>query len=361
MVKTGKTVKISDQALAVLNGLASQLPDVRVNVRSLFGDQLNCQLIAGSVVRPLKCLVLSEASPRRVRALALELRYTIESTSDQEFPLLVAPYFSEQSQGICRDLGVGYVDCLGNAWLAVEGCLIVSHAASKPRTVKRQLQSLFKPKSAQVLKVLLRQPDKHWRVAELARLSGASLGLVSKVRQGLLNRELASVSSDGLQLAAPDVLLDQWQLSYQPLSGNRYVYYTTLHGESLEQQMRSCIESAPDDAAICLASFSAAQWIAPYARTGNLYLYVNEQGLEHLTSSMELSPSARGGVFVTCIENLDLFRDTFVPLNGMRCTDAVQTYLDLSLAGERGKEAATFLRQRVLNGNADQGARTRCN
>lgn len=360
MVKTLKMMKVSDQAIEVLTGLASQLPGVVITVRSVAGDQLTGQLISGAVEHTLTCRVLLDASPRQVRARAHELRHAIESSASRHVPVLFAPYFSLQSQALCRELGVGYVDCVGNAWLAVDHCLIVSQTASKPAVVKRQLKSLFKPKSAAVLKALVSQPGKHWRVAELAHISGASLGLVSKVKQGLLEREWACASTNGLRLSAPDALLDQWQSSHQPVAGERLVFYTTWHGTSLERKLRSCIESAPTGAAICLASFSAAQWIAPYARTGNQYLYVNEQGLEHLTTSLDLSPSLNGGVFVTLLENQDLFRDTFLPLDGMRCTGIVQTYLDLSLAGERGQEAAAFLRQKVLNGNTDSRTGSIC-
>lgn len=351
MVKIDKLVKIRDQALSVFKGLSDQLPGVSVKTGAMAGDGFVCKLTARGARSELHCRVLREAPPNLVRAAALDLCFSIQSGSRGQVPMLFAPFFSAQSQSVCRELGVGYVDCLGNAWLAVENCLIVSHAASKPAAVKRELRSLFKPKSAQVLKQLLAQPEKHWRLAELAQASEASLGLVGKVKQGLLDREWAQFSRQGLLLSAPDALLDQWQANYQPVVGKRLIFYTTLHGVALENRLRSSIESTPESALICLASFSAAQWIAPYARTGNHYLYVNEFGLEHLVTSLGLTPSSGGGVFVTLVDDRDLFRDTFVALDGMRCTGAVQTYLDLSVSGERGQEAALFLRQKVLDGN----------
>lgn len=64
---------------------------------------------------------------------------------------------------------------------------------------------------------------------------------------------------------------------------------------------------------------------------------------------MRLTESPHGGIFVTVVEDPILFRDTFTPHLGIRCTSAVQTYLDLSIAGERAEEAAAYLRRNVLN------------
>ena len=41
--------------------------------------------------------------------------------------------------------------------------------------------------------------------------------------------------------------------------------------------------------------------------------------------------------------------DTVEPAPGAVCTSPVQTYLDLSIAGERGAEAAAYLRQQKLS------------
>ena len=43
-----------------------------------------------------------------------------------------------------------------------------------------------------------------------------------------------------------------------------------------------------------------------------------------------------------------LILDTVEPAPGVACTSPVQTYLDLSKAGERGREAADHLRQERL-------------
>ena len=51
---------------------------------------------------------------------------------------------------------------------------------------------------------MLRDPRHAWRVTELAQVAGVSLGHVSNVRAGLLDREWAQVSDEGLFLSKPD-------------------------------------------------------------------------------------------------------------------------------------------------------------
>lgn len=97
------------------------------------------------------------------------------------------------------------------------------------------------------------------------------------------------------------------------------------------------------------ASFSAARWLAPYARTGSQYFYVDEAGLDALRNALKLSTTAKGeNVVVTLPKDRGLFRDAVETASGFVCTSPVQTYLDLAAAGERGREAADHLRQERL-------------
>ena len=117
---------------------------------------------------------------------------------------------------MCREQAVGYLDLEGNARLAFDGVFMERLVSDKPSVERRELKSLFKPKSAQVLRTMLRDPNRAWRVTELAETTGVSLGHVSNVRVGLLDREWAQVSGEGLLLSEPDALLDAWRNAYEP-------------------------------------------------------------------------------------------------------------------------------------------------
>lgn len=82
---------------------------------------------------------------------------------------------------------------------------------------------------------------------------------------------------------------------------------------------------------MALASFSAAQWLAPYGRTGTQYVHADAAGLAQLCTALQLSPASKGeNVVVTVLDEPGLFRDTVEPAPGVLCTSPVQTYLDLA-------------------------------
>jgi hypothetical protein len=168
----------------------------------------------------------------------------------------------------------------------------------------------------------------------------------------LLDREWARVDAAGLSLTEPDALLDAWRDAYEPPSGGRINFYTTLHGAALDEAVRKALGISKPDGNVMFGSFSAAQWLAPYARTGSQFLYVDDAGLDKLKQVLVLSTPIKGeNIIVTRLKDRGLFRDAIEPAPGIACTSPIQTYLDLSVSGERGREAADHLRHEKLRWN----------
>ena len=299
--------------------------------------------------QPLACAVLAHGQPRHVRLALWELTHAIRRDCPDAIPLLIAPFLSPASQALCKEHRVAFLDQQGNARLVFDGVFIERVAAGQPAVVRRELKSLFSPKAAQVLRLLLRDPWRPWRVTELAEKAEVSLGQVSNVRRGLLDREWATVTDDGLTLKDPDALLDAWSASYAGLGGKKQTYYTTLHGKGLEEALLELFRDQQDQPGVLLASFTAANWLAPYGRTGIQNLLSKPAELEHLQQILALQPVVNGAnVVVTMPAHEGVFFDAVYPSPGITCTSPVQTFLDLSAAGERGKEAAEHLRSKLL-------------
>lgn len=356
MLKYAKSVKrIEHQAADALRLLLGQVPVIKlldVEIEASEPDQ-GIDIVAHIAVsgrrHALVCEVKSTGQPRHVRMALLQLRNYVAHQTQDATPVFIAPYLSPDAQTLCREQDVGFLDLEGNARLIFDGVFIERQVASKPVVERRELRSLFKPKSAQVLRVMLRNPGQSWRVSELARAADVSLGHVSNVRSALLDREWAQVSEDGLFLSEPDALLDEWRDTYEPPAGKRLTFYTTLHGSAFEEAARQVLRSDDSAGLAVFASFSAAHWLAPYGRTGAQYFYADETGLERLQSALKLSAISKGeNVNVTVLKDSGPFRDTVEPAPGAICTSPVQTYLDLAYAGERGREAAEHLRREKL-------------
>jgi hypothetical protein len=268
-----------------------------------------------------------------VRAASAQLRSYIERSRREVHAVVIAPYLSPAAQQICQEEAVGFLDFEGNCRQVFNGVFIERLVPPKSSSARRELKSIFAPKSAQVLRVLMRDPGRSWKIAELAKSAGVSLGHASNVRSGLIDREWAGIGPKGLFLTNPDALLDSWREAYDHSPGKRLAFHATLHGSSLQEEARGALEAANRNGAAMLGSFSAAQWISPYARTGTYYFYADDQGLPALRDRPRLSSAAKGeNVIVMQLDDDGLFRDAMEPAPGIRCTSPVQTYLDLSLA-----------------------------
>jgi hypothetical protein len=356
MLKQSESVKsIESRAAEALRELLEQVPVIRVlDVEQEVagaGKQVDIlvHLEAAGRHHTLVCEVKANGQPRYVRTALLQLRSYVAGQAPGAIPVLIAPYLSPNVQALCSEQGVGFLDLEGNVRLTFDGIFIERRVPGKPHSERRELKSLFRPKSAQVLRVLLRDPSRTWRVVELAEAAAVSVGHVSNVRSGLLDREWAEVSEEGLLLSKPDALLDEWARVYEPPAGKRLVFYTTLHGGALEDAARQALHAEDERGHAVFASYSSAQWLAPYARTGTHYFYADLKGLERLRVALDLSSVSKGqNVIVTLPKDTGLFRDTVEPAPGAVCTSSVQTYLDLVVAGERGAEAADHLRKEKL-------------
>lgn len=336
-----------DQAITQLCGLLRQVPVIdNVDAEKQFNRVdavLNVR--TGNTAYLLACEVKSNGQPRFIQAAITQLQAFMFSTEDVFVPVIIAPWLSPDAQALCNDSGIAFLDMEGNARIMFGGVYIEHRTTSKPVVEKRSLRSLFSPKSAQVLRTILKDPHRTWRVLELAEESHVSLGQVSNVRQNLLNRNWAVVHNNGLSVLKPDLILDAWQTSYRPPAGETLSFYTTLHGSTLESRLREVLCCSEKAGKAILASFSAAQWLAPYGRTGVDYFYADKKGLEKLVSALQLSPSLKGAnILITLPKDSGIFCGAIEPAEGVFSTSAIQTYLDLTTYGERGLEAAEHLR-----------------
>lgn len=351
---------LESAAVKALRGLLERVPAIKiVDIQhEPVGPDRGVDIVAHIEVsgrrHTLVCEVKSSGQPRHVRMAALQLRNHMVHHEQQATPIFIAPYLSPEAQALCREESVDFLDLEGNARLLFDTVFIERLVASKPAVERRELKSMFKPKSAQVLRVMLRDPSRAWRVTDLAQNAGVSLGHVSNVRASLLDREWAKVSDGGLFLSDPDALLNGWRAAYEPPAGKRMSFYTTLHGGAFEEAARRVLLSERTTRHAAFASFSAANWLAPYGRTGAQYLYADEAGVERLHAGLKLSSVSKGeNVVVTLLKDPGLLHDTVEPAPGAICTSPVQTYLDLTVAGERGQEAANHLRREKLTWSND--------
>jgi hypothetical protein len=293
--------------------------------------------------------VKANAYPKQVREAIHQLRAYMSVKGVAGVPVVGATWLSEGARRLCDEAEVGWIDLAGNCRLSFDGVFIDRETAERPKPAARAYKSIFSPKAGRVLRVLLRDPAQVWKVNDLAEASGVSLGHVSNVRSALLDREWASADEDGLHLTATDAMLDAWRDAYEPVRGERSTWYTILHGRDLEQALHAVTLVEQPGHRAMLGGFSAAHWLAPYARGGVTTLYAEAGATPALVEALKLRPAGSGANVEIIVPDDPAVLEERLEIPGAPAVAPPSlTYLDLYGRDDRGREAAEHLRQRCL-------------
>jgi hypothetical protein len=214
-----------------------------------------------------------------------------------------------------------------------------------PAPQRRDLRSLYAAKTTRVLRVLLVNPKKTWKLQPLAQEAGVSLGQVFNVKKLLAEREWIRTDDEGLRLTEPGQLLAEWAENYTFRRNTVRDFYSMDSLAELENKFAAIGRDA--NARYALTGFSAAARLAPMVRyqrasayvEGDLSAVANALGAKEVPSGANLtllSPYDEG-VFYGGKE-----------AGGVQIVSPVQAYLDLIGYRGRGEEAATFLLEQVI-------------
>lgn len=350
-----KDVDLEIPAVEALRSLLGRNPQVRVDkieVGPALGAGRRVDILASvrAFGRRYKivCELRNNGEPRHARIAALQLRDAVAHMDANTLPVLIAPFLSERSRAVCDEYRINYLDLHGNALFQAPGLLIDINVPGRPVSEKRALKSLFSPKAAEILHILLRDPKRAWHVAQLAEAAESSLGQVSNVRQLLLRRKWVEAGSEGMILVAPGALLDAWRDVYRQPPGRTRNLYTPLHGPAFENAVREIFSTPGAPPSVAFASFSAAQALAPYARVATHHFYADRNGAARIEDVLQASDVRAGeNVEILILKHQGPLANTVEPVPKLICTSPVQTYLDLWISGDRGREAADHLRREM--------------
>ena len=295
---------------------------------------------------------ISNGAPRYVRSAVYQLMGFLAHARQSGhvdsvrrlIPMIVCPYLTPEARSTCTDHNVAYLDLVENAHLSFDKVYIDRAVAERPKSETRALRSIFAPKAAAILRVLLRDPDRAWLVADLAEAANASLGHVSNVRKALHEREWIEKGDNGITLVQPDALLRTWRENYRQPAGQRFNRYTLFHGDQLTERLSGKLNAEPQFPRAIFASNSAARWIAPFSRDATHSFYVDESGARMLKETLKLTHAAKGANVILHIpKDESLFEDAVQPVPGVFCASPIVAYLDLWNGNDRDREAAGHL------------------
>lgn len=282
--------------------------------------------------------------PRIARA-ALNQLALYRDLVPNSYAIFLAPYISESTAKLCEDAGIGYIDLAGNCRLSFGQVFIEQRGKQNPYSEKRVLRSLYSPKAERILRVLLVARQSSWKVEELAQTAQVSIGLVSKVKRLLEDREWLDSQAAGMKLRNPETALTEWAQNYSYTKHQSSGYYAFTSGAELEEQVADAAEKC--GLRIAFTGFSAAVRYAPAVRYQRSMVFCNGVA-SCIAQKLDLKqvPSGANLVIITPYDDGVFYASE--ERDGVPVVSPVQAYIDLMKQAARGEEAAEAILQEVI-------------
>ena len=268
-----------------------------------------------------------------------------------ELPLvLIAAETTADARRILSEHGIAFIDGLGNAQLELPGLLF--RVAGTGRPTRAPAPSRLSGKAGLVAQALLLDPERTWRIKDLAEQTAVSSGLIHRVLARLEVEGIVGTIGAGphrtRHVTDPAALLDLWAEENvdKPVRTRGYLLAQTPH--QLITQLGEGLNGAGIEYA--LTGAAAASIIAPFVTT----VSVTEVWAAAATDPQEffdhtlVTPVTEG-------HNVALLQaSTDAPLafrqqsGGLWIVNRFRLYADLRGDKRRGVEQADHLRREVI-------------
>lgn len=289
--------------------------------------------------------VRNSVTPRILRELCTHVRKTVPENSENMYPVIAASFFSEASIEVCKEYNVGCFDIQGNCFFSFGSLYVEIKGTPNANPSQRSIRTLFSPKSSRVARVLLSKTDKWWQIQEIAKEADISIGLVSNVKNRLLEEELISEQGKRISVKSPEKLIKLWLGHYSYKRNILTEYYSLESGPVVEKN----ISDVCKDRSIryALALFSGASIVAPFVRTEKTFAFIDED-IETVVNQLNLKTVTSGAnVILLRPFDLGIFYQSR-EVNGIQVVSDLQLYLDLKAYKGRGEEAADAILKKYL-------------
>jgi hypothetical protein len=291
--------------------------------------------------------VCSLGQPRQIRASVTRLS-EVRRELPQAYPLAAAVYIAPQSARILKTNNLGYVDLSGNCYLALENVHIEKEGKRNVRPSTRPLRSLFAPRATRVVRVLLTDPARAWRLEELARAAAVSLGHSHNVVKRL--EELAWVERDEgqrIRLTKPADLLESWGESYTYRDNEVHAYFVA---ERVSRKFLTEVARAAEAAGrrYAFTLNAGLSLVAPHLKTPTIHAYLEGDPAPVAAAlGVRPAPEAEGTLHLLTPYDEGVFHG-IIEKAGLKVTSLPQLYVDLLHHERKGAEQAEHLRREAM-------------
>ncbi len=296
------------------------------------------------IEKTIHVVVYETVTPMTMKKVATAMK----ETGKGHYTMVMAPYISEKSEQVCSEYGIGYADLSGNILLSMDNIYISEKGNSNKYPKKKEIGNIFYASSAKTLLILrkmLEDTGRVWRIKDLAMDAGCSIGMVSRVKDKLCGQLWAEMTSDGLKLTDPRGLLDAWSRTYDRTAPDMIPCYTLEALPEFENRIREMNDQHGIES--CLTGLAGGTRYAPVVRYNRVHVLVRS---EDIAEFMEYSGCKRvdSGSNVILIEAQPDQMYGMKKKNGDPVASPVQIFLDCTLIKGRGAEMADAIFEKEI-------------
>lgn len=302
--------------------------------------------------RKIKLLVEVKERPHLVD-LRLAAEVLKRYAGPNDIPVIASHFLGPNRRALLREMGVGYIDMAGNIFLRAPGIFIEREERRNPFGYEREGLNPYSDKASIILRILMAEPERSWKIRELAGYGNINPGWVSRVVASLVERGLVEFSrKKGIALLRGEDMLKEWADLYDWRRSKFYYYY--CHALDSQKVLEKISELNLNRSKLVALGFQAGAYlVSPYSTFNQVHLIIDGHSfdivLPDIERQLKLEPRREGA-------NLVLVRPyyKYSALFGARkikkwyVVSDIQLYLDLNKYPLRGQEQAEHLFEKVI-------------
>ncbi len=282
----------------------------------------------------IRLVISREGYPKQIKEIITGIIYDM-------YCVILAPYITEQTAELCKKAEVGFLDLAGNCYIAYKSLFVEIKGNKNENKPGRGMKSIYERSSvvsSVILRTLLENPNRKWRLKDLAKSAGCSIGQVSKVKDFLVRQTYVDQSSDGIFVTNPKELMKDWAKVYSDSEEERIQCYSLSGISDIEANISKMKEEIGIEC--LLTGFSGGVRYQPVVRYQKVHALIGSGDLEKAIKYLGLKKVDSGANVIFIVKY-----DKCVGLNSRKIKNSlvaspVQVFLDcMSLKG-RGEEIA---------------------
>jgi hypothetical protein len=290
--------------------------------------------------------VRPNGKPRAVRDAITCLGAYLPTYADA-YGVVLVPSISAESERICRQEGVGYVDLAGNCLLNFDSVFVSKRGRTEMAEKRPASRSWYSPRAERVVRVLLLHPGRRWRIPELANAAMVKLNQALQIKELVASRGWIENGREGFALTEPDLLLDEWSENYLPGRSSERRFQSDKSVVEIEQALAGVCQERIIPYA--LMGYSAAMRYDPLLNYKRVSAYVLSD-INSVVTALEMSPAGeRGNVSLWIPYDEGVLHGAQEFLN-VKVTPPVQTIMDLLDGTTKGEKTAHLVWETCLKG-----------